>query len=106
MALATIAAVERNEAGIAAALGILKQRFGERFQTGQAIRDQHAHTTTYIPAQPPDAVVWPETTEEVQEIVRVCAEHRVPVIAFGVGTSLEGHVNAPGGGISRRHRRA
>ena len=100
MSLATIAAVERNEAGIAAALGILKQRFGERLQTGQAIRDQHAHTTTYIPAQAPDGVVWPETTEEVQEVVRVCAEHRVPVIAFGVGTSLEGHVNAPGGGIS------
>jgi D-lactate dehydrogenase (cytochrome) len=100
MSLGTIAVVERNEEGIAAALGILKQRFGERFQTGQAIRAQHAHTTTYIPAQLPDAVVWPETTEEVQEIVRVCAEHRVPVIAFGVGTSLEGHVNAPGGGIS------
>ena len=81
-------------------LGILKQRFGERFQTGQAIREQHAHTTTYIPTQAPDGVVFPETTEEVQEIVRVCAEHRVPVIAFGVGTSLEGHVNAPGGGIS------
>ena len=45
-------------------------------------------------------MAFPETTEEVQEIVRVCAEHRVPVIAFGVGTSLEGHVNAPGGGIS------
>ena len=100
MSLATIAAVERNEAGIAAALGILKQRFGERLQTGQAIRDQHAHTTSYIPAQAPDAVVWPETTEEVQEVVRVCAEHRVPIVPFGVGTSLEGHVNAPGGGIS------
>jgi len=100
MSLATIARVERNEAGIAAALGILKQRFGERFQTGQAIRVQHAHTTTYIPNQAPDGVVWPETTEEVQEVVRVCAEHREPVIAFGVGTSLEGHVNAPGGGIS------
>ncbi len=100
MSLATIAAVERNEAGIAAALGILKQRFGERLQTGQAIREQHGHTTTYIPTQAPDGVVWPETTEEVQEIVRVCAEHRVPVIAFGIGSSLEGHVNAPGGGIS------
>jgi D-lactate dehydrogenase (cytochrome) len=99
MSLATIAAVTRNEAGIAAALGILKQRFGERLQTGQAIRDQHAHTTSYIPAQAPDAVIWPETTEEVQEVVRVCAQHRVPIIPFGVGTSLEGHVNAPGGGM-------
>ena len=45
-----------------------------------------------------------QTTADVQEVVRVCAEHRVPVIAFGVGTSLEGHVNAPGGGISHRPR--
>ena len=74
MSLATIATIERNETGIAAALGILKQRFGERFQTGAAIRSQHAHTTTYIPNQAPDGVVWPETTEEVQEIVRVFGE--------------------------------
>jgi D-lactate dehydrogenase (cytochrome) len=100
MALRDVKAVARNEDGIAAVLGILKQRLGERFQTGQAIREQHAHTTTYIPSQAPDGVAFAESTEEVQEIVRVCAEHRVPVIAFGTGTSLEGHVNAPGGGIS------
>lgn len=100
MALSDLAPVSRNEEGIAAVVGILKQRFGERLQTGQAMREQHGHTTTYIPNQAPDGVVWPESTAEVQEIVRICAEHRVPVIAFGVGTSLEGHVNAPGGGIS------
>ena len=100
MALNDVPRIERNEEGIAAVLGILKQRFGERFQTGQAICAQHAHTTTYIPAQAPDGVVFPETTEEVQAVVRACAAHRVPVIAFGVGSSLEGHVNAPGGGIS------
>lgn len=100
MALSDLSSVERNEEGILAMLGILKQRFGERFQTGQAIRAQHTHTTTYIPTQAPDGVVFPETTQEVQEIVRACAAHRVPVIAFGVGSSLEGHVNAPGGGIS------
>jgi len=100
MALSDVVRVERNEDGIAAVLGILKQRFGERFQTGQAIRAQHAHTTTYIPTQAPDGVAFPESTAEVQEIVRACAAHRVPVIAFGVGSSLEGHVNAPGGGIS------
>ena len=99
MALADLLAVERNDAGISAVVGILKQRFGERMQTGEAMRSQHAHTTTYIPTQLPDGVVFPETTEEVQEIVRLCAEHRVPVIPFGTGTSLEGHVNAPGGGI-------
>ncbi|MBX9462032.1 MAG: FAD-binding protein [Aquamicrobium sp.] len=99
MALADLQPVARNDAGSAAVVGILKQRFGERFQTGHAIRGQHAHTTTYIPSQLPDGVVFPHSTEEVQEVVRVCGEHRVPVIPFGTGTSLEGHVNAPGGGI-------
>ncbi|MEO9338098.1 FAD-linked oxidase C-terminal domain-containing protein [Mesorhizobium sp. SB112] len=100
MALSDLISVERNEAGIAAVVGILKQRLGERFQTGQSIREQHSHTTTYIPSQLPDGVAFVETTEEVQDIVRACAEHRVPIIAFGTGTSLEGQVNAPGGGIS------
>ena len=100
MALADIAKVERNEAGIAAVTGILKQRFGERYQAGRDIRVQHGHTTTYIPNQMPDGVVFVDNAAEVQEIVRACGEHRVPVIPFGVGTSLEGHVNAPGGGIS------
>ncbi len=100
MALSDLLTVERNETGISTVVGILKQRFGERFQTGKSLREQHAHTTTYIPVQAPDGVVFPETVEEVQEIVRACAEHRVPVIAFGAGTSLEGQVNAPGGGIS------
>jgi len=100
MALADLVKVERNEAGISLALDILRQRFGPRLQTGQSLREQHAHTTTYIPVQAPDAVIMPESTEEVSEIVRICAEHRVPIIPFGVGSSLEGHVNAPGGGIS------
>ncbi|MGN6583068.1 MAG: FAD-binding oxidoreductase [Rhizobiaceae bacterium] len=100
MALADLVRVERNEAGISLALDILRQRFGPRLQTGQSFREQHAHTTTYIPVQAPDAVIMPESTEEVSEIVRICAEHRVPIIPFGVGSSLEGHVNAPGGGIS------
>ena len=100
MALSDIRPGVRNEEGIAAAIGILKQRFGDRLQTGRSLREQHAHTTSYIPAQPPDAVVWPETAAEIQEIVRVCAAHRTPIIPFGVGSSLEGHVNAPDGGIS------
>ena len=100
MALSDLRRVQRNEAGIAAVLGILKQRLGERFQTGQAMREQHGHTTTYIPNQAPDGVAFVDTAGEVQDIVRICAEHRVPVIPYGTGTSLEGHVNAPGGGIS------
>lgn len=90
----------RNEDGISAALGILKQQFGERFSTGVSIREQHAHTTTWINNQPPDGVVFAHSTQEVAEVVKVCAAHKVPIIPFGTGTSLEGHVNAPAGGIS------
>ena len=100
MALEGIEKVARNETGIEAVLGILRQRYGERFQTGQAIRQQHGHTTTYIPGQAPDGVLFAEAAEEVQDAVRICADHNVPVIPFGTGSSLEGHVNAPGGGIS------
>ncbi|MEP2640485.1 FAD-linked oxidase C-terminal domain-containing protein [Roseobacter sp.] len=90
----------RNETGIETALGVLKQQFGERFQTGQSIREQHGHTTTWIENQPPDAVVFATSTQDVADIVRVCAQHQVPVIPYGTGTSLEGHVNAPAGGVS------
>jgi len=90
----------RNETGITAALAVLKQSFGERFQTGEAFRAQHAHTTTYIPAQLPDGVLFAENADDVKAAVKVCAEHKVPVIGFGTGSSLEGQVNAPNGGIS------
>lgn len=92
--------VRRNTAGIAQALPALQQRFGDRFADGMAVREQHANLTTWLPVQPPDAVIFPESGDEVAEIVRICAEHAVPIIPFGVGTSLEGHTNAPAGGIS------
>lgn len=95
-----VVAGPRNEEGIAAVIGLLKQSFGERFQTGQSFREQHAHTTTYIPAQLPDGVVFVESSEDVQAVVKLCAAHKVPMIAFGVGSSLEGQVNAASGGIS------
>ncbi|MEY9162993.1 FAD/FMN-containing dehydrogenase [Sinorhizobium fredii] len=100
MPLKAIKAGSRNESGIAAAKALFSERFGDRFQTGEAIRTQHANTTTYIPAQLPDAVVFPENAAEVRAIVEVASAHRVPLIAFGTGSSLEGHVNAPHGGIS------
>ncbi len=100
MSLQNVVALQRNEEGIAAAVEILKQRFGERAQTGQAIREQHGHTTTYVPTQAPDIVIFAHNTQDVQEVVRICAEHKVPVIAFGAGSSLEGQVNAPAGGVS------
>lgn len=81
-------------------VGLLKERFADRCATSATLRQQHGHTTTWIANQPPDAVVFAQTSEEVALIVRLCAEHKVPVIPFGAGTSLEGHVNAPEGGIS------
>ncbi len=63
------------------------------------MREQHAHTTTWLPTQPPDAVVMAQETSDIQDVVRICAKHAVPVIAFGTGTSLEGQVNAPAGGV-------
>ncbi|MEM6463802.1 MAG: FAD-linked oxidase C-terminal domain-containing protein [Pseudomonadota bacterium] len=100
MALADVVAGLRNEDGISAAVGVLKQRFGDRLNTGQSMREQHTHTTTYLPGQLPDAVVFPNDSKEVREIVEVCRDYRVPIIPFGAGTSLEGHLNAPQGGIS------
>lgn len=90
----------RDPERIRAAIAILAQRFGPRLDVGAAVRAQHAHTTTWIEAQPPDAVVFPRGEDEVREIVRICAGHGCPVIPFGTGTSLEGHVNAPEGGVS------
>ena len=78
----------------------LAARFGNRLVTSQAVREQHANTTTWIANEPPDAVVFPQSTDDVQAAVRICAAARVPVIPFGTGTSLEGHVNAPYGGVS------
>src|ERR1700688_1966249 len=89
----------RDRKAADAVITALAARFGNRLVTSQALREQHAHTTTWLDNQPPDAVVFPQATEDVQEVVRLCAAQRVPVIAFGTGTSLEGQVNAPRGGI-------
>src|SRR5260370_27849766 len=90
----------RDPKALKAVVAELAAKFGTRLVTSQAVREQHANTTTWIENQPPDAVVFPQTTPDAQDIVRVCAAHRMPVIAFGTGTSLEGHVNAPYGGVS------
>ncbi|TGE01299.1 FAD-binding oxidoreductase [Methylobacterium nonmethylotrophicum] len=85
---------------VAAVIRELTAQFGNRVVTSQAVREQHGSTLTWVANQPPDAVVYAGSTEDVQAVVRVCAAHKMPVIAFGTGTSLEGHVNAPYGGIS------
>jgi D-lactate dehydrogenase (cytochrome) len=78
----------------------LAARFGDRFSESKALREQHANTLTWLKCEPPDAVLFAETEDEVAEVVKLCAASRVPVIPFGTGTSLEGHVNAPFGGVS------
>jgi len=90
----------RDPQAAAQVVAALTAAFGNRVVTSAAVREQHANTTTWIPNEPPDAVVFPQSQADVQQIVRICAQHRVPVIAFGTGTSLEGHINAPQGGIS------
>jgi len=87
------AAIDRVKAALAA-------RFGNKLVTSDAVRQQHANNTTWLPNEPPDAVVYVASTEDIQATVAICAEHKVPVIPFGTGTSLEGHVNAPLGGVS------
>jgi D-lactate dehydrogenase (cytochrome) len=78
----------------------LTRDFGNRCVTSKSVLEQHANTLTWTENQPPDAVVYPMNTEEVVAIVKLCALHKVPIIAFGTGSSFEGHVNAPYGGIS------
>lgn len=87
-------------AGVDAVVAALSARYDNRLSTGEAIRAQHANTLTWHPAKLPDAVFFAETAEEIGEVVRLCAAHKVPIIPFGTGTSLEGHINAPRGGLS------
>lgn len=90
---------ERNISGVETAIDVLRQRFADRLSIAQSVREQHGHTTTFLPNQAPDAVIFVHSTQEVAEVVKTCGHYNVPVIAFGAGTSLEGHVNAPFGGI-------
>lgn len=78
----------------------LSERFGQRFSQGESTRLQHGRDESVHDPMLPDGVVFAESTEEVAAVVRLCAEHDVPVIPYGVGSSVEGHVLAPRGGIS------
>ncbi len=79
----------------------LKARFGERCSTALAVREQHGRDeSAFTTVPPPSAVVFAESTADVADAVRLAAQHRVPVIPFGVGSSLEGHLLAVEGGIS------
>ena len=72
---------------------------GDRFTTSVAVRDHHSRDESYHAPEAPDAVAFPQSTEEVRAIVNACSRYRTPVISFGAGTSLEGHVMARRGGV-------
>jgi D-lactate dehydrogenase (cytochrome) len=85
---------------IAQVVAHLKDVSSCRVETGAAIRGQHANSLTWIAGESPDGVVWPRKINDVVQIVEIAARYRVPLIPFGAGTSLEGQVNAPLGGLS------
>ena len=82
------------------AISVLKQRFGNSLSTSKSILEQHTHTTSIIKSELPDAIIFPENKKDILEIVNACSKYKCPIIPFAVGSSLEGHVNAPFGGIS------
>lgn len=81
-------------------LNDLKQQFGDRCSTAQAVRDHHGRDESPYPPMLPDAVVFAQSVQDVAWLARHCHEHHVPLIPYGVGSSLEGHVLAVQGGIS------
>jgi D-lactate dehydrogenase (cytochrome) len=89
-----------DQAVVEATISDLVAAFGNRLVTAQAVCEQHGNNTTWLACQPPDAVIFPQSTEDVRQTVRICAARGVPVIPFGTGTSFEGSVNAPLGGVS------
>ncbi len=80
-------------------LAALRQRLGDRLSTSAAVCAQHGKDESYHQPHAPDAVAFVQSTDEVAEIVRLCAQYKTPIVAFGTGTSLEGHVAALKGGI-------
>ncbi len=81
-------------------LEVLHKRFDAQFSTALVIREQHGRDESSFSMPPPDAVVFAESTQDVSDAVKLCAQHNVPIIPFGVGSSLEGHLLAVRGGIS------
>jgi D-lactate dehydrogenase (cytochrome) len=78
----------------------LQSLLGARASRAESVREQHSHGESYHPAAAPDVVCFPTTTEEVSGICTISARYGVPVVPFGAGSSLEGHVNATSGGIT------
>ena len=83
-----------------ALIAALKAMFNERCSIALAVREQHGRDESPFDVPPPDAVVFAESTEDVAAAVALCSQHATPVIAFGTGSSLEGHLLAVQGGVS------
>ena len=80
-------------------LAELRALLGDRVSVSRGVREHHGKDESYYPYAPPEAVAYPHSTEEVRDIVNICRRHRLPVIPYGVGTSVEGHVLAYSGGV-------
>jgi D-lactate dehydrogenase (cytochrome) len=78
----------------------LRDLLGDRVSTTDAVREHHSHAESWHAPAKPDAVVFPQSTDEVAAVVRSCAESHIPMVPFGMGSSMEGHVNAVRGGVS------
>ncbi|OED00822.1 FAD-linked oxidase C-terminal domain-containing protein [Rhizobium sp. YK2] len=89
-----------EESGVGALIAALRERIGSRCSTALSDREHHGHGESYHGTRLPDAVCFALTTEEVSDIVKLCVAHDVPMVPFGAGTSLEGHVIALRGGIA------
>jgi len=87
-------------AGMQALIEALRAQLGDRVSTTDAVRDHHSHAESWHAPARPDAVVFPLSTDEVAAVARLCHAHRVPMIPFGMGSGMEGHVNAVRGGVS------
>lgn len=92
--------MSQTTSAFAAARPGLEELLGARLATGEAVRRQHGHDESGWPVMPPDAVAFVQSTEEVAAVIRLCARHGVPVIPFGTGTAVEGHVQAVHGGLA------
>ena len=80
-------------------IGALRNLLGERVTTSRGVREHHGRDESSYPAAPPDAVVFPHSTEEVRDVVNICRRHMTPIVPYGVGSSLEGHTLALQGGV-------
>lgn len=85
---------------VSATIEALKAELGDVIVTSGAVREHHSHDTSRLAACMPDAVAFPRTEAEVQAIMRICGANRMPVVPFGVGSSMEGHVIPLRGGVS------